>query len=55
MMGTCKGKMMLSINDHPDIRALFKAFEQSPLQLTYTMSRTKGKAPSGELVIRNYR
>ena len=38
-----------------DIRALFKAFEQSPLQLTYTMSRTKGKAPSGELVIRNYR
>ena len=55
MMGTCKGKIMLSINDHPDIRALFKAFEQSPLQLTYTMSRTKGKAPSGELVIRNYR
>ena len=55
MMGTCKGKMMMSINDHPDIRALFKAFEQTPLQLTYTMSRTKGKAPSGELVIRNYR
>jgi len=47
------GQFILSINDHPDIRAVFKAFEIKPVTLKYSVS--KGKQTTGkELLITNY-
>lgn len=54
-MRTMQGKMMLSINDHLDIRSLFKDFRITELKLTYSISRkTEGRIPRSELVICNY-
>lgn len=55
VMANIKGKMMLSINDHPDIRSLFVGFWQRRLELVYTIpSDPKYRKNSGELVICNY-
>lgn len=54
MMAECKGKVMLSINDHPDIRELFKDFRMTRLELAYSVGRDKTQKTSGELVICNY-
>lgn len=54
MMRECKGKVMLSINDHPDIRELFKGFRITELNLAYSISREKTQKTSGELVICNW-
>ena len=53
-MAESKGKVMLSINDHPDIRALFKNFRITQLELAYTVGRDKTGKTSGELVICNW-
>ena len=48
-----KSQFILSINDHPDIRDAFKAFEIKPVTLNYTVSR--GKQTKGrELIITNF-
>ncbi|WP_410499721.1 DNA adenine methylase [Chitinibacter sp. S2-10] len=54
-MRTCKGKMMISINDHPDIRACFAEFHMKELGIKYSVSNTHG-APetSKELIIMNW-
>lgn len=54
-MRTCKGKMMISINDHPDIRACFAEFHMEELGIKYSVANTHG-APetSKELVIMNW-
>ena len=45
-----KGRFVLSINDVPQIRALFAAFRLAPVELKYTMS--KGKATAArELIV----
>ncbi|QEY24940.1 DNA adenine methylase [Neisseria animalis] len=54
MMAGSKGKAMLSINDHPDIRELFKDFRTERLELAYSVSRDKTPKTSGELVICNW-
>nr|WP_314052439.1 DNA adenine methylase [uncultured Neisseria sp.] len=54
MMGECKGKVMLSINDHPDILELFKDFRIDRLELAYSVGRDKTQKTSGELVICNW-
>ena len=53
-MRTCKGKVMMSINDHPDIRDLFAEFTIHELETSYTVGRKKTGAMAGELVICNY-
>ncbi|MDK4535368.1 DNA adenine methylase, partial [Kingella kingae] len=53
-MRTMQGKMMLSINDHPDIRALFAEFNITELQLAYSVGRkAESRIQRGELVICN--
>lgn len=55
-MGSCKGKVLLSINDHPDIRACFAGFKIRELSIKYSVSSTaaaKSKT-SRELVISNW-
>jgi len=48
-----KGKFLLSLNDHPDIRRIFKDFTIKALSISYSIhkgGRTEGK----ELIITNY-
>lgn len=54
-MRTMQGKLMLSINNHPDIRSLFAEFSIHELQLAYSVGRkAESRIPRGELVICNY-
>ncbi|WP_018610466.1 DNA adenine methylase, partial [Uliginosibacterium gangwonense] len=54
-MRTCKGRVMVSINDHPDIRAAFDGFWMEGLDIKYATANAHG-APktSRELVIANW-
>lgn len=54
MMTKAQGKVMLSINDHPDIRELFKDFGIRRLEIAYSVGRDKTQKTSGELVICNW-
>lgn len=55
LMQTCQGKIMLSINDHPDIRAIYKNFNIDETKLSYTVGRTsKSREKKQELIITNY-
>jgi DNA adenine methylase len=48
-----KGKFILSINDHPDIREVFRSFQINTVSLKYTVS--KGKQTTGqELLVSNF-
>jgi DNA adenine methylase len=55
LMGYCKGKVMVSINDHPDIRRVFKDFHIMETDIKYSTGSVHGKpVTSTELVIMNY-
>lgn len=55
-MRVCKGRVMVSINDHPDIRRAFAGHHFEQLDIRYSVSnRRKTEASSsGELVIMNW-
>ncbi|MCF5747982.1 adenine modification methytransferase [Pseudomonas tremae] len=55
-MRRCKGKVMVSINDHPDIRKVFDGFHFEQVDIRYTTSNQRqGKSVvSRELVIMNW-
>ena len=54
-MRECKGKVMLSINDHPDIRSCFDGFTMHELDIKYSVANNQGSPKeSRELVIINY-
>ena len=48
-----KGKFMLSINDHPDIRDVFRAFQRKSVSLLYTVS-SNGPTEANELIYSNF-
>ncbi len=52
-LAKCKGKWMVSINDVPQIRTLFKAFNIKEVQTKYSLSAGATK-PVTELLISNY-
>ncbi|MEQ9725184.1 DNA adenine methylase [Pseudomonas sp. WHRI 8822A] len=56
-MRRCKGRVMVSINDHPDIRRAFEGFHMEQLDIRYSCTnQRKGVAEtSGELVIMNWK
>ncbi|MDS7929615.1 DNA adenine methylase [Acinetobacter sp. V102_4] len=56
LMRSCKGKVMLSINDHPDIRELFKVFNICTTEkINYTVGgASQSKVKMHELIITNY-
>lgn len=56
IMRSCKGKVMVSINDHPDIRRVFEGLHMLGLDIRYSVNNTSaGKAQtSRELVITNW-
>ena len=49
-----KGKALMTINDHPDIRKLFARFPRSTVKTTYTINGSDKAKPATELVIRNW-
>ena len=54
-MRTCKGKAMLSINDHPEIRECFNGLVMHDLDIKYSVANCHGSPKeSGELVITNW-
>lgn len=55
LMATCKSKIMLSINDHPDMRELFKDFTIDVAKIKYTLCKDQsGRSQKQELIITNY-
>jgi len=53
VMRSCKGKVILSINDHPDIRDVFAGFRKEQVAIQYSVNKNKGKT-SAELIICNW-
>lgn len=55
LMKSCQGKVMLSINDHPDIRNLFSDFNISTTTIKYSVGQVgAGRDQKQELIITNY-
>lgn len=52
LLTAIEGRFILSINDTPEIRETFAAFEQTPVQVKYTLS-DKTVADAAELIIRD--
>jgi DNA adenine methylase len=52
-LAALKGRFLLSINDVPEIRALFAGFRQIPVATTYHL-QANGTALAGELIIANF-
>ena len=55
-MRQSQGKVMVSINDHPDIRTAFAGHHMLELGIKYSVGNNRASAPgvSGELVITNW-
>ncbi|MCF9017328.1 DNA adenine methylase [Pseudomonas syringae] len=55
-MRRCKGKVMISINDHPEIRKVFEGFHSESLNIRYTTNNQRHKSSSStkELVVTNW-
>lgn len=51
---TIKGKMVVSVNDIPEMRGAFKGLLMDRVELTYTISKASDRKRFGELVIRNF-
>ncbi|MBM9913969.1 MULTISPECIES: DNA adenine methylase [Stenotrophomonas] len=55
LMRSIKGKVVVSINDHPDVRQAFAGFDLVPLQLNYTIGGGNGRDKAfGELIIKSW-
>ena len=54
-LASLQGKWLLSINDVPEVRALFKGFTIKPVETGYSMGGAKRGARQKELLILNYR
>ena len=53
-MGRLKGRVIMSVNDHPEIRSTFAGFTLQPVKTTYTVARAKAKTDVAELLISNF-
>jgi DNA adenine methylase len=52
LLGRIAGRFVLTLNDHPEIRATFAAFDQESVQVRYTLSSEASERRSfGELII----
>ncbi len=54
LMATMSGKMILTINDYPDIRRLFKRFDMQQASIQYTVAAADKRKTSQELIIRSW-
>jgi len=51
MARCCKGKIVISINDHPDIREVFEDFEQRKIDIKYRVGGNVNAVERRELLI----
>ena len=49
-----KGKVMISINDHPEIREVFEGLHVESTEVTYSVGAAENRAASGELIFLNW-
>jgi DNA adenine methylase len=54
VMGRLKGRAILTINDHPDMRQAFRRFPFEEAQVTYTLAGGRGAKRATELVYRTW-
>jgi DNA adenine methylase len=54
MMRSIQGKAILSINDHPDIRAIFSGFEMDTVKINYTVGGGEKRVEASELIVRSW-
>jgi DNA adenine methylase len=55
LMGSCAGKVMVSINDHPKMREVFARFNLKSLDIKYSVGNNHGPAQSSkELIFTNW-
>ena len=55
MLGTMKGKAIITVGDTPEMWAVFAGFEQRSLAIRYTLGKSgAGRQERGELVVMNY-
>ncbi len=55
LMRGARGKMILSINDRPEVRATFAGLEQVAVETTYHVgTRNGGALRAGELIVANF-
>lgn len=52
-LATIKGKFLLSLNDRSEVREIFKAFDISNADTTYSTG-SRGPKKVSELIIKNY-
>lgn len=55
ILESLSGKFIMSINDVPEIRQIFKPFIIEPVKTSYTVAGGNKTVRAGELLIRNYR
>lgn len=55
LMASVAGVMIVSINDHPDIREVFRDFPMKAVDITYTVGGGGQSQQASELVIGNWR
>ncbi|MBN8844838.1 MAG: DNA adenine methylase [Sphingomonadales bacterium] len=51
LLGTIRGRFLLSINDHPDVRHVFRAFDFEEVETTYQLAGMARPKRVGELII----
>lgn len=51
---TIKGRMVISVNDIPEMRQAFSGLTMETVGITYTVGGSGKSAPRNELIIRNY-
>ncbi len=54
LAASVKGKMIISINDHKDIRKVFKGLKIRSVPIVYTVGGAKGRSEKKELIIKNW-
>ncbi|MDP1655730.1 MAG: DNA adenine methylase [Hylemonella sp.] len=56
LMGSMKGKAVVSVNDIPEMRKAFKGHYIKRVNITYTVGASgQGREPKGELIICNFK
>jgi DNA adenine methylase len=50
-MRQAKGRVIVSLNDHPDVRRCFEGFQMETLQIDYAVGGGATRAPRSELII----
>lgn len=55
LLGSMKGKAVVSVNDIPEMRKAFKGYSMKRVSISYSVGASgRGREPKGELIITNF-